>query len=1504
MQRRFFGWIQQLTLLSFTKIAGIRSGRLFAPIGIKPAFAFLLVPLLAVGLALLVAPQVNASITAAKGYTKSDCEARDGVWRSAPRTVPSCSVSIASSWTPEEETRSLGLFTTFSYCLHAYGSRDQFDTNTTGDDLSKLFSVTSTGSENCQSQKLFSSISSLWGVSTKDMLSELGYTFQTNTNTGYPTYNSNLSKEERVERFKSEITRVFYGTTNSSGVSPTRDNASGQAKYNIATALFNSPYTQGTTYEAGSCRAKSLGIYPNALNQADRDYVQNGTEKREGDFWTAGEGDGWWLYTILDIVTGTGEDVATTQYGYKYLKHVNWPSDWDGADTSVNLTTALGFGYASGLSWSCTELAKAINDNAGAMKAWLLNNPDKANIGGLTVCPDGSLISPGQNCEDDDLLSPTTCAVDQVGWMLCPILNGIGSMNDLMYWVIESILVLNPITTHEGGNSSNPETPLYVAWQSIRNIANVLLVVIFILVIFSQITNIGVSNYGIKKILPRIIIVAIAINLSFFAIMIAVDIVNIIGSALYDLLISLAPDVSSATLNGANVGTSFAATISTVVLAVGGVALGAAIISATAMAWLALPFIVVAALALLAALLTLFIRNALVIVLALLAPIAFAAFLLPNTQPLFDRWRKTLISMLFLYPTAALLFGGSKFAAYIMATSDQPLAAFVAIITMAVPLGMLPWLAASSGGILAKVGGKLQGLAQSAKRPLQGLTDPLAKRATKNYQAGRTTSFGKRRSLDEMRSRRKEGKRNLGQRFGEAAKRRELDTANADKQITENLKDSERRRSITERARNVAGKGRNAAPNVFDDQRTLASQESASNAMYDRRSDQRRATAGTVDHTFAIQEKTQNLSSEKYKSQLDAQFKQLVADSPSMVQTVQATKKLDETSKTLDTEQDQIFSIAKNQDQELKDLADRQHDAQMDITEAEGKGEDRQAKRVKNNRLSTTSGVQLRKQAGRIARLEGETKATELETDQMIKDSGVLDAGTQRQKDAELKIKAHDDEQQEVFDERVLKDRDQDGDPGELLQAADRIASAKGGSDRWQSGLKLRGQRQANVDGSKESDDRIAKEDSDFKADVIGSENAADLEERKATNLATEENKRRASEQVKKTATDEQLSNYSEAVSEEGSDIQTRAGGTVNPEEGKIKATAYGLEAQRQLDEANVKAAAVLGGNTSEQAYQGDIRVDENNELELDSEDPALIADLLLRTGVISAGDIPTQPDGTIARGDVHQWARNNPALAASVGLQAPPLGIARMLTSNKDILTAAGRRARIIGDNDTIDNANPGLIPSLKRVQNFTADTQRGGTSTTFGVQATATNLAQGKRLTAQGLMEMFDGLPPLPDRTTDPAGWQRELEERSQMVTNINKAAEASGLPHMSKNRLRPDGTLEIGGEKGGVVGMVTDLFQTNTPITKHALQDTSAVRNPDGTQVVVGDEIARQFFDLMTDPSRRDQYLRSARSMNYETLEVLAGRLSQVGGGNRDAILAQLRTDSGQAQREFST
>ncbi len=361
-------------------------------------------------------------------------------------------------------------------------------------------------------------------------------------------------------------------------------------------------------------------------------------------------------------------------------------------------------------------------------------------IQGLT---DTSLARP----EDLDGATPggggdeqTSCAIPDVGWIMCPIINFMAGANDTLYGVLQGLLVVD--TKIVEADSSNLA---YNAWQVMRSFANVGFVIVFLIIIFSQISSIGISNYGIKKMLPRLVIAAILVNVSFIICQVAIDISNILGGSIVSLLDNTA--VFGSTGNQDDAGTIAGGILAGTLVIGGTVAAGAATVGLAGgvlgAAALLLPVLLAALLAIVVTVFILATRKVVIILLVVLAPLAFLAMLLPNTENLFKQWRKILVSMLLVYPMIGLLFGGSTLAAkIIVGTGTDALQQIVGLIVLFVPLLLTPSLLQASLKAVPALGGFASKLASKANSNLSASANkrlkPLVDSALANRAANRT----------------------------------------------------------------------------------------------------------------------------------------------------------------------------------------------------------------------------------------------------------------------------------------------------------------------------------------------------------------------------------------------------------------------------------------------------------------------------------------------------------------------------------------------------------------------------------------------------------------------------------------------------------------------------------------------------------------------------------------------------------------------------------------------
>ena len=330
----------------------------------------------------------------------------------------------------------------------------------------------------------------------------------------------------------------------------------------------------------------------------------------------------------------------------------------------------------------------------------------------------------------DDLASDesdVTCytAGGSLGWILCPILEFTTDAVSTLYdSVIEPYLAMDASLFTEGSGDKTFE-----AWQTFQSIANICFVILFIIVIFSQITGVGIDNYGIKKILPKLITAALLINLSYIICEIAIDISNIVGSGIKSIFDGLISDVSISEITVEN-GTkaSFGATAIT-----GGAALLAVIVGAVALytngAAILIPLFI-AAISVLVSIFFLFVllslRKAAVIILVVVSPLALGCYMLPNTKKFFDKWFKALQGMLLLYPIAGALVGGGNYVSKILLSTGNGTADFFfalsAMIIGIVPIFFIPGLLKSSFAAIGNIGTKLSGLSNKYGGKLKNYT--------------------------------------------------------------------------------------------------------------------------------------------------------------------------------------------------------------------------------------------------------------------------------------------------------------------------------------------------------------------------------------------------------------------------------------------------------------------------------------------------------------------------------------------------------------------------------------------------------------------------------------------------------------------------------------------------------------------------------------------------------------------------------------------------------------
>ena len=291
-----------------------------------------------------------------------------------------------------------------------------------------------------------------------------------------------------------------------------------------------------------------------------------------------------------------------------------------------------------------------------------------------------------------------------LGWFICPAINVAIGFADGAWSIFEFLLINNPL---------DRSGAYYDSWTKVRDLANAILVVIFLGIVISQVSNIGISNYGIKKMLPRLVIVAVAINISYYLMQVIIDIANITGKSIDGIFSGFESYSGLKAANGWSVLLDSILLSATVVGSVGVTLAAGAVLGWPAIILFLGAMIIPAIIGIIAGLLALQVRSMLIPILAIFSPVALVAWVLPNTQKLFDKWKSMFTGLVFLYPLASIYYGGLKFAASLTLGSGESssIQRLMALAALFIGTFMVAVIAIKSNSIMGKIIGGIGGFA-------------------------------------------------------------------------------------------------------------------------------------------------------------------------------------------------------------------------------------------------------------------------------------------------------------------------------------------------------------------------------------------------------------------------------------------------------------------------------------------------------------------------------------------------------------------------------------------------------------------------------------------------------------------------------------------------------------------------------------------------------------------------------------------------------------------------
>lgn len=410
-----------------------------------------------------------------------------------------------------------------------------------------------------------------------------------------------------------------------------------------------------------------------------------------------------------DDVIRTGSDVAYQGRTYKPLEKSQIPSGLPSA--------TQGFGYfdeAGSKAYFIFTTEDLATASTGQYVVYDFNPPNKYSnpTAPVSVNITGSLAA---DAGDQAGESRNNCdaSIGAVGWIVCPVVTFLAKSMDFIYGVLTNFLVVKTVT---GDTNSS----IYQLWVILRDVANICFVIVFLVIVYSQLTGLGINNYGIKHMLPRLIIAAILVNVSYWICAIGVDASNLLGYSIHSVFMGVMERVNVIS-NYSGVAIPTWEQITVAILSGGAIAVGGyAILSVgiTGAIALLVPFVVGAMISALVALIVLAARQALITCLVIISPLAFVAYVLPNTEKYFDKWRGALMTLLVMFPIFSAIFSGAQLAgmAIVQNARGNILTVLLGMAVQVAPIVITPLLIKLSGNIIGRVAGIVN-------NPSKGLVD-------------------------------------------------------------------------------------------------------------------------------------------------------------------------------------------------------------------------------------------------------------------------------------------------------------------------------------------------------------------------------------------------------------------------------------------------------------------------------------------------------------------------------------------------------------------------------------------------------------------------------------------------------------------------------------------------------------------------------------------------------------------------------------------------------------
>lgn len=312
-----------------------------------------------------------------------------------------------------------------------------------------------------------------------------------------------------------------------------------------------------------------------------------------------------------------------------------------------------------------------------------------------------------------------------LSWVVCPIMDLASNILGGLYKdFIIPLLKTQPIPLPGQVDPGN-NLEIYSIWSNFRIIGNVVLVIVLLIIVFGESIGGGlIDAYNVRKILPRLLIGAILINLSIYIVAFGLDVTNIVGGGVKDIIEAPFPKeakVLSFNDSAGGIATGLGTVITAGVAASIALAVWGPMLIMMVLVPTVLVFVITVGL--------LMLRQGLIMLLVFVAPVAFALWCLPNTEQYFNKWWKTLFTTLLIFPIISVLFALGNVVSFtvgsVMGDNIRPIVQTIGYIA---PFYLMPFSFQFAGGMLAAAAGIA---ASRASKPAMGRLGQARQNAAK-----------------------------------------------------------------------------------------------------------------------------------------------------------------------------------------------------------------------------------------------------------------------------------------------------------------------------------------------------------------------------------------------------------------------------------------------------------------------------------------------------------------------------------------------------------------------------------------------------------------------------------------------------------------------------------------------------------------------------------------------------------------------------------------------------